>query len=124
MSMSNPRVIRNPTFSMPSLVKPVRVEISSSLKQLYMLAPMVWWLKPSNWVPTCPISAITSSSLLPRWLDSGFILVRFVITPNWRPAESGIDALSTWPNSITSPVRISREARSTVWGFIRFAEPR
>ena len=33
-SISTPRVIRVPTFSMPSLVKPVRVEMSSILKQL------------------------------------------------------------------------------------------
>ncbi len=33
-SISTPRLISVPTFSMPTLVKPVRVAMSSSLKQL------------------------------------------------------------------------------------------
>ena len=70
--------MRPPTRSIPSFVKPVRVEVSSSLKQLYMLLPMVWWLKPSNCVPTWPISPTTISSLLPRVFVPGFMTVRFV----------------------------------------------
>ena len=68
--MSTPRVTRAPTFWTPSFEKPFRVAVSSTVKQLYMLLPMVWWLKPSNCVPTCPISETTSSSLLPRRFDS------------------------------------------------------
>ena len=85
-SISTPRVMRVPTFSMPSLVKPVRVEVSLILKQLYRLSPWLWWAKPSNWVPTCPSSVVTTSSLLPRWFDCGFMTVRFVCRSNRRVA--------------------------------------
>src|SRR5688500_5737447 len=41
-----------------------------------------------------------------------------------RPPKNGIASCSTCPSSITSPVLMSRAARSTVSGFIRFPEPR
>src|SRR5262245_32801511 len=113
-----------PTFSMPSLVKPVRDAISLILKQLYRLSPWLWWVKPSNWVPTCPSSVVTSSSLLPRWFDCGFMNVRLVCTLNWRVACSGMPCLSTWPSSMTSPVRTSFVAAITDAGFMWLADPR
>ena len=48
--------------------------------------------KPSNWVPTWPISARTISSLLPRRFDSGLITVRFVSNSKRRVALNGIVA--------------------------------
>ena len=41
-SIITARVINAPTFSTPSFENPERVEISSSLKQLYMLLPIIW----------------------------------------------------------------------------------
>jgi hypothetical protein len=46
----------------PELREPVRLAADSSVTQLYMLVPIIWWLKVSNCVPTCPISETTSSS--------------------------------------------------------------
>ena len=85
---------------------------------------MVWWLKVSNWVPTWPISATTSSSFDPRRLEPASFRVRLVTTSKRRPADSGIESDSTCPSSKTSPVRISRAARSTVSGFMWLPEPR
>ena len=39
---------------------------------------MVWWVKPSNCVPTWPISATTSSSFEPRRLEPAFLPVGFM----------------------------------------------
>ena len=61
---------------MPSLLKPLRVAFSSTLKQLYQLSSWVWCAKPSNCVPTWPISVITISSLLPRRFEKSFMNVR------------------------------------------------
>ena len=51
---------------------------TSTLTQLYQRFSFVWWAKPSNWVPTWPISLSTVSSLEPRRLLCGFMNVRFV----------------------------------------------
>ena len=51
-SIITPRVISAPTFSIPNLVNPPRLDDSSTLKQLYMLFSWVWCAKPSSWVPT------------------------------------------------------------------------
>src|SRR5947199_365851 len=60
-----------------------------------------------------------------RRFDCGNTFVRFVRMLNWRPGKNGMAAGSrTWPNSITSPVRISFAALSTCSGFIKFPEPR
>ena len=67
-SISTPRVNSMPILSTPSLVKPLRVAISSDLKQLYSSPSMPWCENMSNCVPTWPISLTTSSSLLMRLL--------------------------------------------------------
>src|SRR6266850_6882881 len=85
---------------------------------------MVWWAKPSSWVPTWPISLVSSSSLLPRRLDGLFMKVRLVCTLNWRVAEMGMDELRTWPSSMVSPVRMSCAALSTEAGFMWLPAPR
>ena len=64
------------------------------------------------------------SSLLPRRLAGTFMNVRLVCTSKRRVPTKGMDALSTWPSSMTSPVRISRVARSTVSDFMWLPEPR
>src|SRR5215208_1895425 len=64
--MSTPRVNTAPTVWTPYLRKPVRVAFSSTLTQLYQRFSCVWWAKPSNWVPTWPISEMTISSFEPR----------------------------------------------------------
>ena len=84
----------------------------------------LWWAKPSNWVPTCPISAITISSLPLRWLVPAAAAVRLTCRLKLRAADNGICALSTWPSSITSPVLMSLSALSTVAGFMWLAAPR
>ena len=73
-----------------------------------------------EWVPTCPISEITSSSLLPRSFDAGFTTVRFSCTSNrlGGAPTNGIAAFSGQENSMTSPVLISLIALSTVCGFM------
>src|SRR4029450_12087657 len=85
---------------------------------------MVWWAKPSSWVPTCPISLIRTSSLLPRRLDGWFMNVRLVCTSKRRVPKNGIEALSTWPSSMISPDLMSRVARSTDSDFMWLPEPR
>jgi hypothetical protein len=64
------------------------------------------------------------SSLLPRRFDGWFRNVRLVCTSKRRVPKNGMDEESTWPNSITSPVRMSRVPRRTVSGFMWLAEPR
>src|SRR5688572_24833064 len=49
--------------------------------------------------------------------------VRFVCTLYWRVADIGMLLLSTWPSSITSPVRTSFAAFATSGGFWRFIAP-
>ena len=124
MSSRTPRVNRAPTCSTPSRENPVRLAAWSSVTQLYMLDPIIWWLNVSNWVPTCPISDTTSSSFEPRRLRPGSSRVRFVINSKRRPAGSGIESVRTRPSSNTSPARISRAALSTVSGFMWLPEPR
>src|SRR5262245_59489741 len=50
--------------------------------------------------------------------------VRFVCRLNWRVACSGMPPRSTWPSSMTSPVRISFTALSTDVGFMWLPDPR
>src|SRR5437763_13883184 len=85
---------------------------------------MDWWAKPSNCVPTWPISLTTSSSLDPRRLDGWFMNVRLVWTSKRRVPENGILSLRTWASSIVSPVLIRRIAFNSVSGFMWLAEPR
>ena len=53
-----------------------------------------------------------------------FMLVRFTSISKRRPGENGMSVLSTRPSSNTSPVRMSRVARSTVSGFMWLPAPR
>ena len=108
----------------PSLLNPPRVAFSSTLKQLYQLLRCVWCAKPSNWVPTWPISDKTSSSLLPRSLVPAFMKVRLACMSKRRVGEIAIPGPSTWASSITSPVLISFTALSTDAGFMWLPEPR
>src|SRR5438132_9423679 len=64
------------------------------------------------------------ASLLPRRFEGWFMKVRLVCTSKRRVPKNGIEADSTWAMSITSPVRISRVARSTVSGFMWLPDPR
>ena len=50
--------------------------------------------------------------------------VRLTCMSNRRVLEIGMSAESTWPISMTSPVRIRRVARSTVSGFMWLPDPR
>src|SRR6266700_3818668 len=124
-SISTPRAKIIPTFSTPSLVNPERVPTSLTLKQLYSESPIVWWAKPSNCVPTWPISLVTNSSLLPRVFLPVFMKVRLVCRLKMRVPKNGMPGPSTYAISITSPVLISRTARNTVSGFFMWLpEPR
>jgi hypothetical protein len=75
-------------------------------------------------VPTCPISLVSSSSLLPRRFDGGFMNVRLVCTLNCRVPGIGMSDASGCPKSIISPVLMSCAARSTVAGFMWLPAPR
>src|SRR6266568_982733 len=124
-SISTPRAKIIPTFSTPSLVNPERVPTSLTLKQLYSESPIVWWAKPSNCVPTWPISLVTTSSLLPRVFLPVFMKVRLVCRLKMRVPKNAMPGPRTWPSSMTSPVLMSRAPRSTVSGFLMwFPEPR
>src|SRR5438552_5787367 len=86
-SISTPRVTSAPTFSTPSLVKPARVVISSCLKQLYRLPPIVWWANPSNWVQ--PVQLLrseehTSELQSPDHLVCRLLLEKKKHNPQWR----------------------------------------
>src|SRR5882724_10716883 len=85
---------------------------------------MVWWAKPSSWVPTCPISLTRTSSLLPRRFEGSFMNVRLVCTSKRRVPKNGIEAFSTWPSSMISPDLMSWVARSTDSAFMWLPEPR
>ena len=50
----------------------------------------------------------------PRRFDGWFMNVRLVWTSKRRVPENGIWLFSTWPSSMTSPVLMSRAARSTL----------
>src|SRR5207302_1985717 len=124
-SISTPRAKDAGAFCTPSLLKPERVAVSLTLKQLYIESPWVWCAKPSNCVPTWPISEVTTSSLLPRVFLPGFMNVRLVCRLKIRVPEKAIPGPSTWLSSITSPVLMSRAPRKTVSGFfIWLPEPR
>ena len=110
-------------FSTPSRVNPERVITSFWSMQLYRSSPMVWCVKPSNCVPTCPISATMISSFEPRVFDSGLIRVGFMYRSKCRVPPSGMSLDSTWPSSMTRPSRISRAALSTVSGPMWFTAP-
>ena len=80
---------------------------------------MVWCVNPSNCVPTWPISAnddlfVAAAAVRAR------VHVRALRCPSrtGAPDENGMSDFSTRPSSKTSPVRISRVARSTVSGFM------
>src|SRR2546426_4221138 len=85
---------------------------------------MVWWAKPSNWVPTWPISLRSISSLLPRRFDCGFMNVRLVWMSKRRVGDMGIVGERTWLSSTTSPVRTSLTALSTESGLMWLLDPR
>src|SRR5207302_304846 len=124
-SISTPRAKNAGAFCTPSLLKPERVAVSLTLKQLYIESPWVWCAKPSNCVPTWPISEVTTSSLLPRVFLPGFMNVRLVCRLKMRVPKKAIPGPSTWLSSITSPVLMSRAPRKTVSGFfIWLPEPR
>src|SRR5262249_12745604 len=76
--------------------------------------------------PTCPSSVKTSSSLLPRSFDAGFMTVRLSCTSNRLGGvpTNGIAAFKGQASSMTTPVLISLIALSTVCGFMWFAAPR
>src|SRR5829696_2191935 len=122
--MSTPRVNTAPTVWTPYLRKPVRVAFSSTLTQLYQRFSCVWWAKPSNWVPTWPISEMTISSFEPRRFEGWFMKVRLMCTSKRRVPKNGILSESTWPSSITSPVLMSFAAFITAAAVWRFIEPR
>src|SRR3989454_2252206 len=68
--------------------------------------------------------ALPISSLLPRRFDWGFMNVRLVWMLYCRVPDRGMSGARTWASSMTSPVRMSRAARSTFSGLAWLAEPR